>query len=38
MNNEQLGSLMAAGKHFQNDIVISFGDVIVDNKIMNADC
>jgi choline kinase len=25
---------MAAGKHFQNDIVISFGDVIVDNKIM----
>jgi choline kinase len=32
--HEQLGSLMAAGKHFQNDIVISFGDVIVDNKIM----
>ena len=32
--HEQLGSLMAAGKHFQNDIVISFGDVIVDNNIM----
>ena len=32
--HEQLGSLMAASKHFQNDIVISFGDVMVDNKIM----
>ena len=32
--HEQLSSLMAASKHFQNDIVISFGDVIVDNKIM----
>jgi len=31
---EQLSSLMVASKHFQNDIVISFGDVIVDNKIM----
>ena len=25
---------MTASKYFQNDIVISFGDVIVDNKIM----
>ena len=32
--HEQLGSLMAASKHFQNDVVISFGDVIVDNSIM----
>ena len=32
--HEQLGSLMTANKHFQNDIVISFGDVIVDNNIM----
>ena len=32
--HEQLGSLMAANKHFQNNIVISFGDVIVDNNIM----
>ena len=33
-DHEQLGSLMAANKHFQNDVVISFGDVIVDNNIM----
>ena len=33
-DHEQLGSLMVANKHFQNDVVISFGDVIVDNKIM----
>ena len=32
--HEQLSSLMTASKYFQNDIVISFGDVIVDNKIM----
>ena len=32
--HEQLGSLMTANKHFQNDVVISFGDVIVDNNIM----
>ena len=32
--HEQLGSLMIASKHFQNDLVISFGDVIVDNNIM----
>ena len=32
--HEQLGSLMEASKHFQNDIIISFGDVIVDNNIM----
>jgi len=32
--HEQLGSLMVANKHFQNDIVISFGDVIVDDNIM----
>ena len=32
--HEQLGSLMTASKYFQNDIVISFGDVIVDNNIM----
>lgn len=32
--HEQLGSLMTASKHFQNDLVISFGDVIVDNNIM----
>ena len=32
--HEQLGSLMTASKHFQNDIIISFGDVIVDNNIM----
>ena len=32
--HEQLGSLMIANKHFQNDIVISFGDVIVDGNIM----
>ena len=32
--HEQLGSLMKASKHFQNDIIISFGDVIVDNNIM----
>ena len=32
--HDQLGSLMTANKHFQNDVVISFGDVIVDNKIM----
>ena len=32
--HEQLGSLMVANKHFQNDIVISFGDVIVDGNIM----
>ncbi len=32
--HEQLGSLMAASKHFQDDVVISFGDVIVDNSIM----
>ena len=32
--HEQLSSLMAASKYFQNDIIISFGDVIVDNKIM----
>ena len=32
--HEQLGSLMAANKHFQNNIVISFGDVIVDDNIM----
>ena len=32
--HEQLGSLMIANKHFQNDIVISFGDVIVDDNIM----
>ena len=25
---------MAASKHFQDDVVISFGDVIVDNSIM----
>ena len=25
---------MTASKHFQNDVVISFGDVIVDNNIM----
>ena len=33
-DHEQLGSLMAANKHFQNDVVISSGDVIVDNNIM----
>ena len=33
-DHEQLGSLMAANKHFQNDVVISFVDVIVDNNIM----
>ena len=33
--HEQLSSLMAASKYFQNDIIISFGDVIVDDKIMN---
>ena len=32
--HEQLGSLMVSNKHFQNDIVISFGDVIVDDNIM----
>lgn len=32
--HEQLGSLMEASKYFQNDIIISFGDVIVDNNIM----
>ena len=32
--HDQLGSLMTANKHFQNDVVISFGDVIVDNNIM----
>ena len=32
--HEQLGSLMTANKHFQNDLVVSFGDVIVDNNIM----
>jgi len=32
--HEQLSSLMTASKHFQNDVVISFGDVIVDNNIM----
>ena len=32
--HEQLDSLMKASKHFQNDIIISFGDVIVDNNIM----
>ena len=32
--HEQLGSLMTASKYFQNDLVISFGDVIVDNNIM----
>jgi len=32
--HEQLLSLMTASKHFQNDVVISFGDVIVDNNIM----
>ena len=32
--HEQLGSLMTASKHFQDDVVISFGDVIVDNSIM----
>tara|TARA_B110000263_G_scaffold228557_1_gene221691 strand:+ start:160 stop:909 length:750 start_codon:yes stop_codon:yes gene_type:complete len=32
--HEQLSSLMKASKYFQNDIVISFGDVIVDDKIM----
>ena len=32
--HEQLGSLMTAYKHFHNDLVISFGDVIVDNNIM----
>ena len=32
--HEQLGSLMVANKYFQNDIVISFGDVIVDDNIM----
>ena len=32
--HEQLSSLMTASKHFQNDTVISFGDVIVDNNIM----
>ena len=32
--HEQLGSLMTSSKYFQNDIVISFGDVIVDNNIM----
>ena len=32
--HEQLGSLMVANKHFQNDIVISFGDIIADDNIM----
>ena len=32
--HEQLGSLMTARKYFQNDLVISFGDVIVDNNII----
>ena len=32
--HEQLSSLMTASKYFQNDVVISFGDVIVDNNIM----
>jgi choline kinase len=32
--HEQLGSLMTAYKHFHNDLVISFGDVLVDNNIM----
>jgi len=32
--HEQLSSLMTASKYFQNDIVISFGDVIVEDKIM----
>jgi len=32
--HEQLGSLMVSNKHFQNDVVISFGDVIVDDNIM----
>jgi len=32
--HEQLGSLMVANKYFQNDIVISFGDVIADDNIM----
>ena len=32
--HEQLGSLMTAKKYFQNDVIISFGDVIVDNNIM----
>ena len=32
--HEQLGSLMVANKYFQNDIIISFGDVIADDNIM----
>ena len=32
--HEQLGSLMVTNKYFQNDIVISFGDVIADDNIM----
>ena len=32
--HEQLGSLMVSSKYFQNDIVISFGDVIVGDNIM----
>ena len=32
--HEQLGGFMEASKHFRDNIVISFGDVIVDNKIM----
>ena len=32
--HEQLGGFMEASKHFRGDMVISFGDVIVDNNIM----
>ena len=32
--HEQLGSLMTAKKYFHNDLIISFGDVIVDNNII----
>tara|TARA_Y100000310_G_scaffold39193_1_gene36799 strand:+ start:2146 stop:2892 length:747 start_codon:yes stop_codon:yes gene_type:complete len=32
--HEQLGSLMTAKEYFQNDVIISFGDIIIDNNII----
>ena len=34
--HEQLGSLMAARKHFDDDIIILFSDILFDNQILSG--